>query len=1234
MSAPLATALTLLAGITLYAAIHSLLNVYYRPQRRIHLFYALMCLFAFVFILLRLQIQHSATSEEFIYTQRLGFLAAQLIFLCQVGFISEYSHWRPRRLIAALVSSLLVLLLVNLFLPYGLANSRLPTVQQIKLLWGETITDTRIYDKTPWWYLQWFSIFAVFGFQFAAAFRLRKRGDIQRGNALLWFGGIFFAAVLSNLIINLYLFDFTQIAEFGFIAMIVLMSLHLNREARITHLRVKTVEDMWSSLVMNAPNFILLVDPNGKIEFINHDLPGSNRDLVLGSSVYDYLYPDSRAIMQNCLHKLMIEHARVNTQVKLSKPKEVWLDIHMAPLANDEKVERAIVIATNINSQIEMQNKLQLSESRHRQLLNTIPYGVQEIDTQGNITYSNAAHDRLFGYEPGQMLGMSIYDLPANNAEVNKLREYIKHINTTYPNPETYIKQSRRKNGEVFDIKVDWDYLRDDQGNVTGFISVLADITQQLVAEKALRESEKKFRQLAENISKVFFIRDMASNRMLYVSPAYTTIWGRPLQEIYDDPADFIKSIHPDDKTHVLQLLSEQNREGRLFDAEYRIIDTQDAIHWIHARTYPIEDDSGNITRLAGIVEDITKSKEDERALIEYTSRLQQIVESSEDMFWISELSPFRLLFVSPACEKICGITPEQLYQNPQLWLEYIHEDDKPAQKTRIEQLMAGRILEFQDEYRIINARGELRYIQSRGNPISDANGKVSRIGIVAKDITAFKLAELHLQESTRELKKAHDFTSAVVDTVGAVIVVLDRDGKIVRFNNACEYISGYTAEEVIGRFAWDFLIPPEERASVKSVFAGLSAGDFPNHYENYWLHKKGDKRLIAWSNTCLTDSEENVEYVVATGVDITEQRRAEAALRDSSEKYRTLMEYASDVILIADLQGRLIEGNSRALALLEYDRTELIGRSVKDIHPPAQLQRILPSFQELVHTGHTVVLDTQLLSRTGKEIPVDINANLIEYQGRKVAVGFMRDIRVRKQIEEEQRQAERRHRAMLVREVHHRIKNNLQGVIGLLRNSLADDDSINPASELLVTRAINQITTIAMVHGLQAHYTSGQVLVCEVTRAIVDQARSYAPSDVHIEFNEIVSQPAVIQEEEAIPLALVINEILTNAIKHIPATVTNKQVIIEIKGGPEQGMDLLIFNAGARLPKDLKSDVRNMSGVGLDLIHALLPKQHARFSLSDDPLGTGVYAKLRLEPAILSAIMEPRATHLDQHTH
>jgi diguanylate cyclase (GGDEF)-like protein/PAS domain S-box-containing protein len=144
---------------------------------------------------------------------------------------------------------------------------------------------------------------------------------------------------------------------------------------------------------------------------------------------------------------------------------------------------------------------------------------------------------------------------------------------------------------------------------------------------------------------------------------------------------------------------------------------------------------------------------------------------------------------------------------------------------------------------------------------------------VAARDITRRQRAEA-------ALKRERDFTAAVLDTAGSLILVVDHHGRIVRFNTACERVTGYRADEVYGQFFADLFLIPEERPGVEAVFAELQAGMFPNAYENVWLTRSGEQRVISWANTALLGSNGQPEYIIGTGIDVTERHRAEADAR------------------------------------------------------------------------------------------------------------------------------------------------------------------------------------------------------------------------------------------------------------------------------------------------------------------------------------------------------------------
>ncbi|WGV25797.1 GAF domain-containing protein [Halotia branconii] len=170
------------------------------------------------------------------------------------------------------------------------------------------------------------------------------------------------------------------------------------------------------------------------------------------------------------------------------------------------------------------------------------------------------------------------------------------------------------------------------------------------------------------------------------------------------------------------------------------------------------------------------------------------------------------------------------------------------------------------------------------------------------------EVTERKLTEST--LHKERNFISAVVNTASALVVVLDSQGKIVRFNQACEQTTGYSFDEVRDRYFWNLFLLPEEVEPVKAVFEQLLIGQGCKEYENYWITKTGERRLIAWTNTTLQDHEGCIEYIVATGLDISDRKRSQQHLAAQYTVTRILAESTT----INEAMPQILQGMCESL--------------------------------------------------------------------------------------------------------------------------------------------------------------------------------------------------------------------------------------------------------------------------------------------------------------------------------
>jgi PAS domain S-box-containing protein len=231
--------------------------------------------------------------------------------------------------------------------------------------------------------------------------------------------------------------------------------------------------------------------------------------------------------------------------------------------------------------------------------------------------------------------------------------------------------------------------------------------------------------------------------------------------------------------------------------------------------------------------------------------------------------------YVSPQIEAALGFSQEEWLEDPIRWYSHIHPDDKQRWSTEAaEMFLTGSPL--RSAYRVVARDGRVIWFHCEAKMIRKPDGEPWFIHGVGFDITDLKRTQEALQEE-------RNVVSAILHTVGALVVVLDPEGRIIRFNRACEQTSGYFLAEVAGRKIWDLFIVPEEVDRFKSVFQQLCSAQLANDYEGYLVKRDGTRRWIAWSSTVLPGNDAAPTYIIATGIDITERKHLEKTILEVS---------------------------------------------------------------------------------------------------------------------------------------------------------------------------------------------------------------------------------------------------------------------------------------------------------------------------------------------------------------
>jgi len=233
--------------------------------------------------------------------------------------------------------------------------------------------------------------------------------------------------------------------------------------------------------------------------------------------------------------------------------------------------------------------------------------------------------------------------------------------------------------------------------------------------------------------------------------------------------------------------------------------------------------------------------------------------------------------YVSPQIEAALGFSQEEWLEDPVRWFHHIHPEDKQRWSVEAAQMfLSGSSLE--SAYRVIARDGKVVWFQCVAKMIRRKDGRPWLIHGVAFDITELKQTEEALQ-------KERNVVSAILDTVGALVVVLDSEGRIVRLNRAGEQTLGFQFSEVKGKFFWHLFSSAEEAGRFRSIFDELEGRQEPYEFESSWITQQATQRLIAWSVTMLVSDKATPAYIIATGIDITERKRLENAILDISSR-------------------------------------------------------------------------------------------------------------------------------------------------------------------------------------------------------------------------------------------------------------------------------------------------------------------------------------------------------------
>jgi PAS domain S-box-containing protein len=411
-------------------------------------------------------------------------------------------------------------------------------------------------------------------------------------------------------------------------------------------------------------------------------------------------------------------------------------------------------------------------------------------------------------------------------------------------------------------------------------------------------------------------------------------------------------------------------------------------------------------------------------------------------------------------------------------------------------------------------------------------------------------------KQAQAELPQERDFGNAVFETVSAIVVVLDRQGRIVRFNRACEQLTGYAFAEVEGKVFWELFVPPDKVEGVKAIFGRLLAGEYPEQHESYWITKDGQQRLISWSNTVLLGEQGTPEYVIGTGQDISERESSEAALRESNNVLRAVTEGTPDAIFVKDLEGRYIMVNSAFAGFLGKSAAEIIGKSDTELYLPETASQFIANDRQVLSTGETRTFEGVARGPGITQMYLVTKAVYRDHQGHVIGlIGISHDITERKRAEEQRIAFAREQQARKDAEEANRIKDEflttlshelrtpLTSILGwtqLLNTGQLDEEKRARALEVIERNAraqrqlIDDLLDISRIVTGKIRLDARPTNLALIIETAVDSVRPVAASR-KIQLHLALEARGVKVEGDQHRLQQVIWNLLTNSLKFTP---------------------------------------------------------------------------------------------------
>jgi len=895
---------------------------------------------------------------------------------------------------------------------------------------------------------------------------------------------------------------------------------------------IKESEERYRGLYESSPISLTVTDSKGVILNVNsasEKIFGFNKTEVIGKR---YTHLGIFSPQQIEIFKSNYEDALKGKKLKpldfKIKKKDgtiAWINVQnsLKKIGNEILIEG---IAQDITERKIAEAKLKESEEKYRNLADSLPEVIFEIDLAFNITYTNSIASKIFGYTNREFReGMSIFQFVSLEDKELTLKQTKQIFRGKYVKPLAL--KLKRKDGTHFFANIYASRILKDN-KVIGVRCIIHDITEMKITQEKIEESEEKYRLLSENAHDLITVINDDLKIEYINEQAHKRLMGYSSEELINKKAlDF---VHPEDEELVIKAFNQG--DGSI---EARIRHKNGHYIWIETsgRFYKNKDNRNYVLTIS---RDISERKEAAQKLIESEKKYKDLANSLPEVIFELD-SNFKLTYTNTIASQIFGYSHEDFKKGLNVF-HFIVEEDRDEVIRNLSLIFRGKTVDPLI-MQLKKKDGTIFYGSLNVTPIYKGTNIIGMRSII-HDVTEMVKAEERIKESEEQFR-----TISEQSLMGISII---QDEKIKYVNQTLANILGYSVSDILSWLPGEFFktIHPEDKKKVIKFATKIDNQDDPNiqYYEARGIHSDGSTIWLEIYNKRITF--QNKPGYLVSYIDITEKKKAKEELRHSEEKYRILFEKSPVSILLINKKGKIEDCNPALEKLLKYERSELIGKSYSALPfmPSKYLPVLLKRFKKISDGGSTPSIDLQLIKKDGSIIWVNYESSLVKMGDKTYIMVMGHDISDTKELEIKLKELNEMRKEFIDR-ASHELKTPITTVYGAYQLlDIMNKEQFNLEQlELLdmafsgtkrIKKLVDDLLDVSLMESKTFRLKKRKTNLCDLIQNCIKEMKYFSNRRNHEIIVDI--QPDVILDIDESRIELVLTNLISNAIKYTPS--------------------------------------------------------------------------------------------------